>query len=263
MSLDALLRAIAPLIDAVYPPRCPLCGTLLADQQGLCSACWSQLEFPGDPACVLCSRVLPAGRVHDMQCRSCADQPPLHDGVAAATVYNHTSRQLVLRFKYGGRIALASMLAKLMAGRLADVGPGWEIVPVPLHRWRLWRRGYNQSALLARELARLTGGRLQVDGLVRRRSTPTLSRLARNERAQAVAGAIVPHPRRLLAGARVLLVDDVLTTGATTNACIAALKQAGAVQVRIACFARVMGTGQGAVEQADNGLQEAAEGHML
>jgi predicted amidophosphoribosyltransferase len=133
------------------------------------------------------------------------------------------------------------MLAQLMAARLRDVGPGWLIVPVPLHRWRIWARGYNQSALLAGELARLTGATLVVDALVRRRHTPSLGTLGREERARVVEGAITPHPRRAgwIEGLRVLLVDDVLTTGATTNACIAAL--AGAREVKIACFARVMG----------------------
>jgi ComF family protein len=240
MATHALLHALAPLIDAIYPPRCPLCGEMLAGHQGLCGACWARLEFPGDPACGLCSRPLRAGRVNDALCAFCAQQAPAHQGVSAATVYNDASRQLVLAFKHGGRIALSPMLAQLMAARLRrdGVGADWLIVPVPLHRWRIWARGYNQSALLARDLARLTGGTLMVDALVRRRRTPSLGTLSREEREKAVAGAI--GPRVQVTGARVLLVDDVLTSGATTNACIAALQQAGAAEVRIACFARVM-----------------------
>lgn len=253
MARHALLHALAPLIDAVFPPRCPLCADLLAGHQGLCGACWGRLEFPGDPACTLCSRPLRAGWEHDDLCLGCKRQAPLHQGVCAATAYNDASRQLVLAFKHGGRIALAPMLAQLMAARLRDVGPGWLIVPVPLHRWRIWARGYNQSALLAGELARLTGATLVVDALVRRRHTPSLGTLGREERAKVVEGAIAPHPRRAgrIEGARVLLVDDVLTTGATTNACIAALT--GAREVKIACFARVMGAipgeAEGAVEE--------------
>jgi ComF family protein len=111
---------------------------------------------------------------------------------------------------------------------------------VPLHRWRLWRRGYNQSALLARELARLIGQTLLVDGLLRRKATPTLGGLGRTARAKALSGAIAANPRRSFKGAHVLLVDDVLTSGATTDACVRVLKRAGAAQVRIACFARVL-----------------------
>jgi predicted amidophosphoribosyltransferase len=110
---------------------------------------------------------LRAGWEHDDLCLGCKRQAPLHQGVCAATAYNDASRQLVLAFKHGGRIALAPMLAQLMAARLRDVGPGWLIVPVPLHRWRIWARGYNQSALLAGNW-RLTGATLVVDALVRR-----------------------------------------------------------------------------------------------
>jgi ComF family protein len=238
-----LQQALAPLIDAIYPPRCPLCSAMLAGEQGLCAICWRDLAFPGEPACALCSLPLRAGRVNDGLCAPCAQQSPTHQGVSAATVYNHASRQLVLAFKHGGQIALAPMLARLMAARLGDVDEQMRIVPVPLHRWRLWARGFNQSALLARELARLTGGCLLVDGLLRQRRTPSLGHLGRDERAQVMEGAIIAHPRRLdaIAGARVLLVDDVLTSGATTNACIAALRAAGAREVRIACFARALG----------------------
>ena len=241
--MGTILQALAPLIDAVYPPRCPLCAGMLAGEQGLCAACWRDLAFPGEPACALCSLPLRAGRVNDGLCQPCEQEAPLHQGVMAATVYNRASRQLVLAFKHGGRIALAPMLARLMAARLSVGGEGWRIVPVPLHRWRLWQRGYNQSALLAGELARLTGGELLVDGLIRHRRTPPLATLGRQERAAVMAGAIALHPRRAerVKGARILLVDDVLTSGATTNACLAALQAAGAREVRIACFARAMG----------------------
>ncbi|HMO69329.1 MAG TPA: phosphoribosyltransferase family protein, partial [Novosphingobium sp.] len=134
------------------------------------------------------------------------------------------------------------MMARLMAARLQDAGPGWLVVPVPLHRWRLWRRGYNQAALLARAIARERRATLAVDALVRRKPTPSLCGLGRKARARALSGAIAVNPRRqaMIDGADVVLVDDVLTSGATSSACVAALKRAGARRVVIACFARVL-----------------------
>ncbi len=135
------------------------------------------------------------------------------------------------------------MLARFIAARLPQgVNSDWIVVPVPLHRWRLWSRGFNQSALLARELVRLKGGKLTVDGLIRRKRTPALGGLGRKARVRALAGAIAINPERSAAikGAHVLLVDDVFTSGATTDACVKALKRAGAKDVVIACFARVL-----------------------
>src|SRR5690606_28517972 len=156
--------------------------------------------------------------------------PPRHDGIAAGTLYNDASRKLVLALKHGRRIALAPMLARLVAARLPQLDGRWVVVPVPLHRWRLWRRGFNQSALLAREIARLRELPLAVDALVRRKRTPVLGGLGRSARTRALAGAIAVNPRLRAAvdGASVVLVDDVMTSGATSDACVRALKRGGA-----------------------------------
>lgn len=191
----------------------------------------------------MCQRPFASGIADGSICAPCLADPPRHDGIAAGTLYNDASRKLVLAFKHGGRIALAPMLARFMAARLPQtVGPDWLIVPVPLHRWRLWRRGYNQAALLGRELAKMRGPCVLVDGLIRRKKTPPLGGLGRKARARALSGAIAINPRRnvQIKGARIVLVDDVLTSGATTNACVSALKRAGAAEVVVACFARVL-----------------------
>lgn len=150
---------------------------------------------------------------------------------------------MILAFKHGGKIALAPQLARLMAAKLPDhAGTPPLIVPVPLHRWRLWRRGFNQAALLARELAQLGKGDMLVDALVRVRSTAMLGGMRRVERQSALRGAIQVNSRRMeqLRGRAVILVDDVLTSGATSDACISALRKAGAGPVTICCFARVL-----------------------
>ncbi|PNU06131.1 ComF family protein [Novosphingobium guangzhouense] len=238
----SLGQAFAPLIDLIFPPRCPLCGAAIGSASGLCSDCWSTLAIPGDPACNSCQRpfgnMMPEGGT----CAPCLADPPRHSGIAAGTLYNEPSRKLVLTFKHGNRIALAPMMVGFMMPKLHFVDEGWLLVPVPLHRWRLWKRGYNQAAELARQIGRRSGARLCVDTLVRRKATRSLGGMGKLARQRALSGAIAVHPARkaALKGARVVLVDDVLTSGATSDACVSALRRAGAERVVIACFARVL-----------------------
>lgn len=237
-----LAETLAPLVDLIYPPRCPVCGEAIAQQVGLCAACWEQLEIPSEPSCALCQRPFgSSGLEEGAICLPCMKKAPRHDGIAAATLYNDVSRRLVLAFKHGRRIALTPMLARLMAARLPTPADRL-IVPVPLHRGRLWYRGFNQAALLGRSLAGMGHGTLMVDALVRTKRTPVLGGLGAKARRRALAGAIRISKRRAKAvrGRSVILVDDVLTSGATSRACVAALKRAGAASVVICCFARVL-----------------------
>lgn len=237
-----LADTLGPVMDLIYPPRCPVCGEAIAQQVGLCAACWEQLEIPSEPCCALCQRPFGGSGLADGAiCAPCMASPPRHDGIAAATLYNDVSRRLVLAFKHGRRIALAPMLARLMAARLPETKAA-VIVPVPLHRWRLWYRGFNQAALLGRSLERLGHGTLAVDALLRTRRTPVLRGLGAKARRRALAGAIRVSRRggKVVKGRSVILVDDVLTSGATSQACVAALKRAGATSVVICCFARVL-----------------------
>lgn len=235
-------RAFAPVVDLVFPPRCPLCGDGISAQTGLCATCWNKLAIPGVPACSLCNRPFADGIVEGSICAPCLAEPPRHDGIAAGTLYNDASRKLVLTLKHGNRIALAPLMARVMTAKLEFVDEQWLVIPVPLHRWRLWQRGFNQAAVLAHEIAKLRGANLVVDALERRKATPTLGGLGAKARGRALSGAIAVNSR--LAGrleeADIVLVDDVLTSGATSSACVAALKRAGARTVVISCFARVL-----------------------
>ncbi|RKF23614.1 ComF family protein [Altericroceibacterium spongiae] len=238
-----IAQALSPIVNLIYPPRCPLCGESMAAQDGLCGPCWSELVIPGEPACTACQRPFPPENgLKEGLCAVCMANSPRHDGITAATLYNDASRRLILAYKHGRRIALADMLARLINARLPPLEGEWLLVPVPLHRWRLWRRGFNQSALLARFIARTRHWPLCVDALERHRRTPVLGGLGKKARARALTGAIRTNPRRqaVLRDMQIILVDDVMTSGATTAACVSALKRAGAKKVRIACFARVL-----------------------
>lgn len=232
-----------PVVDLIYPPRCPICGSSIADQTGLCVTCWSELVILGEPSCASCSRPLPATLTSETaECAECLRSPPEHDGISAGTLYNDASRQLILRFKHGRKIAMSSMLARLILARLPETEETKIFVPVPRHWSRLWQRGFNQSALLARELADLSGGELLVDGLLRKKRTPALGGLGKTARARVLSGAIALNPRCRdeLQGRHLILVDDVLTSGSTSAACVKVLKRAGAERVTIACVARVL-----------------------
>lgn len=239
-----IAEGLKPVVDLIYPPRCPLCGDAVADQGGLCADCWGELEFPGEPACAVCAR--PIGQSGDSTtdiCFACKTKPPRHSGVYAATLYNDASRRLILSFKHGGKIALAGLLSRMIANRIPPaIGDQTLLVPVPLHPSRLWSRGYNQAALIARELEALGKGALSVDALRRHRRTPSLGGLGKDARAKVLKGSISVRKSRCetVAGRRVILVDDVLTSGATSDACVSALLDAGAQSVQVACFSRVV-----------------------
>ncbi len=241
----AILAAVGTgLLDYALPPRCPGCGVVVAGAHRFCLDCWRGLDFLGGPACARCGDPFPDGFGEGM-CARCADRPPAYDAMAAAVAYGAAARALALRLKYAGRPGVAGTMARQMA-RLVEGQAGGEgavLVPVPLHRWRLWRRGYNQAALVARALGRRTGLAVDVDLLVRTRATPPMKGLGPRERARLVHDVFaVPRADRA-AGRRVILVDDVYTTGATADACARALKRAGAAHVRVVCWARVVRAG--------------------
>ncbi len=153
--------------------------------------------------------------------------------------YDELSRSLAIRLKYGRKVAVARTMARYMAP-LVDEGGNRVLVPVPLHRTRLWRRGFNQSALMARELARRLNIAADPFALERTRRTPPLKGMSSLQRRKTVAGAFRVRDRRAVEGKTVILVDDVLTTGSTAEACARALKRAGARRVELVSWARVV-----------------------
>jgi ComF family protein len=214
--------------------------------RSFCLDCWRELRFLGEPCCARCALPFDYDHGREAECGACLQHPPGYDRLRAAVAYGQTARKVALKLKYGGRPSVAETMAGFMQRHLIDEPQTSILVPVPLHRWRIWKRGYNQSALVARALARRTGLPVELDWLRRVKATPPLRGFGRRERALAVSGAFkVPDGvRPLLQGRDIMLVDDVYTSGATVGACAKALKRAGAGRVSIICWARVLNPAQ-------------------
>jgi len=241
--LFARLHTLAsPILTYALPARCPGCGVIVQEDHSFCLACWQALDFLGGPACSVCGEPLALAFHDDARCGACLADPPAYDHVRAAVAYGPIARALALKLKYGRRPGIATTMARHMRRASGDMLRDTLLAPVPLHRGRLWARGYNQAALIARALVRLGEGELALDLVERRRATPMLRGLGRSARARAVAGAFTVDSRRRagLKGRRIVLIDDVYTTGATVKACARALKRAGAARVDVLCWARVV-----------------------
>jgi ComF family protein len=241
--IPSLRRGLAHVLDAVLPPRCLKCGEVVAAAGALCPTCWQQLSFLSPPCCACCGQPFDFDLGSDALCGACTLNPPAFDRARAVLRYDEASRDLVLAFKHADRTSLAPTFGAWLgrAGRelLAESDL---IVPVPLHWSRLFTRRYNQAALLAQELGKLSGKPVIPDLLIRRRATQKQGHLGRLARQRNVAGAFALHPRRLesLVGRRILLVDDVVTTGATVTNCAKVLRKGGADAVNVLAVARVI-----------------------
>lgn len=248
MAPDRLLavgrRGVGLLLDVLLPPQCLTCDAPVGAPGQFCAACFRRTAFVTDPCCTCCGR--PFGSTMQGgatgRCTDCREHPPAWTSARAALRYDDQARRILLPFKYSDRVETARALAPHMAraGAALLTAADW-LVPVPLHRGRLLSRRYNQSALLAQALSRLTGRPTVLDGLRRTRVTASLGHLTGAQRRTEVEGAFVVRPSRQmqLADARVLLVDDVMTSGATADACARALLAAGVARVDVLVAARV------------------------
>lgn len=236
----SLLRA---LLDAVLPPRCLKCGVVVDGAGTLCPECWPGLAFLAPPACACCAQPFDFDPGPGSLCGACAGARPEFDRARAVLRYDDGSRDLVLAFKHGDRTALARPFATWMKRAGEELVAGCDVIaPVPLHWSRLFARRFNQAALLANAIAGLSGKPVAADLLLRRRQTSRQGHLGRSARQRNVAGAFAVNARYAggIAGRRVLLVDDVITTGATVTACAKTLRHAGVCGVDVLALARVV-----------------------
>ncbi len=248
----SFLRTWPPrALDLILPPRCPVTQEEITAQHMLGPWAWSATHFIEEPFCGRCGIPFAAEYGEGVECPSCIAEPPDFDRARAAVVYDDASHQLIVRFKHSDRTELAAMFARW----IARAGTGLitrssVLAPIPLHSRRLLARRYNQSALLAQGTAKHSGAKLSLGEFVRRRATPPQKELSREARKRNVAGAFgfrSEVARARFKGAHVILIDDVLTTGATLSAAARTLKRAGAAQVDALVLARVVKGGVGAI----------------
>ena len=239
----ALTVALRLALDVALPPLCPSCREPLGDGVGLCASCWSKLSLIEPPYCARLGIPFTYDPGPGLLSMEAIAAPPAYDRARAAVRYDDVARALVLAFKFGDRLDLAPMMGRWMAraGRelLADADA---LLPVPLHWRRLWARRFNQAAALAGAISNIAGVPVLHGGIKRVRATQQQVGLSKSERADNVQGAfrVMPEEKALIAGKRLVLIDDVLTSGATVDTCARALLRAGCAHVDVLVFARVV-----------------------
>jgi ComF family protein len=242
--IDLAWRAGRALLDLLLPPQCVTCDEPVEAPGQMCADCFRQTGFITEPFCARCGVPFANAGLGGATglCPACEAMPPVFRRARAALRYDAQARRLILPLKHGDRQELAGTLAPHMARAGAQLLRDSDVlVPVPLHRTRLFHRRYNQAALLAQAVGRIAGRPCALDALIRLRPTESLGEKSTEERAAEVAGVFAVRPSRLtsIVARRVLLVDDVMTSGATSNACATALQASGASSVDVLAAARV------------------------
>lgn len=234
----------ARVLDLVLPPRCAACAGAVPAQGDLCAACWSGLRFLEPPWCRQCGYPTPDVGAADPLCAPCAKQAPVFDRARAALRYDDASKRLILGFKHHERLDAVDLFGRWMSQVGEElIEPTSLLVPIPLHRWRLLRRGFNQSSLLARAVRRYVGGRLALDLLVKPIATASQQTLGGAARSRNITNASFTVRQKHLAqvlDARIVLIDDVFTTGSTVAAAAQVLRRAGAARIDVLSLARVV-----------------------
>lgn len=241
MFMERLKAPFRLLLDMIYPPRCAACGEEVASAHTLCYACFSSVRMLAGPECACCGEPFEYALAKDALCGECLQELPSYDQARSVMVYDEASSRMITSFKYSDRTHLSVLLSRLLSARAKELSSAADLImPVPLHWRRFLSRRYNQSYLLARELARSAEKPLMHRLLRRTKYTLQQTGLSRAERRKNVQSAFRVAKKKYpqVKDKTVLLVDDVLTTGATVEACAKALKKAGAQKVMVVTVAR-------------------------
>ncbi len=240
MALSSRLNFAHTLLDLIIPLRCIKCGDLLDGQSGLCPPCWATVPFISKPFCACCGFPFEFEIDEGALCAPCSHTLPSYTTARSVFSYTPDSRDLILKFKHLDGISAAPLFAHWMS-RIRDETEAL-CIPVPLHWTRLFMRMYNQAALLAQELAKIKKWTYAPTLLVRKKRTPSQGYLSKKERIKNVerAFAVRRDAKEMLTGKVIILVDDVMTSGATLNACAKTLLKAGAQEVHALTLGRVV-----------------------
>jgi ComF family protein len=244
------MKFLSQLIDIIYPPRCHICNQFLSPDERisssfqLCNDCFSSLTPITHPMCTICGMPFPDSTGLDHLCENCLRKKPWYDFLKSPYIYSGPIMESIQKFKYNAETHLASSLGHLLSSFVKEWIPNrkdFVIVPVPLHKKRLKERGFNQSLLLAKALASDLGNQLDYLSFIRKRYTQAQTGLKREARRKNVKDAFSIIDPANFKDKKILLVDDVFTTGYTLNECARILKKSGATQVICITLARTLG----------------------
>ncbi|NCY12444.1 MAG: ComF family protein [Burkholderiaceae bacterium] len=222
------------LLDMALPPLCLNCDAPVSRNQSLCPDCWKAISFISDPCCQRCGLPFEVPVEAGTLCTDCLTDPPDYTAGRSVFLYDDASKEMILKFKHGDQMHPAIAMGEWLAKAASDFMPQLDvIIPVPLHYWRLWRRRYNQAALLAQKISQFTGKPVDLQVLQRVKPTHSQGHHNRTERHKNMSKAfrVSSSRREQIDGKTVLLVDDVLTTGSTIHSLATTLKQSGAKRV--------------------------------
>ena len=236
------MQMLRQSLDLLFPPQCGLCREIIADNGEICSDCWQKLNFISNPLCKICGYPHEFDMGEGAQCGACMANEPQFHGHRSALYYDEHSKRLVHDLKYYDRPIMVRRLGQWMA----QTAPDWLalenviLMPIPIHRYRLWKRKYNQAALLAKTIAKQQNMEVELEGLIRTKNRPPQASLPRAKRLKNLNAAFAVNPKIAIKNRPIILIDDVMTTGATVNACARLLKKAGSGRVFCLTFARTV-----------------------
>ena len=236
-----IARIYDNILDYIYPPRCILCSGLILNNNGFCVDCWSKLNFITAPYCRICCFEFSVDYGADNKCARCLNDPPHYDYARSLLRFDENSKKIIHALKYYDRSFISRIIAKMLVNYYREsIISADLIVPVPMHKLKRLSRLYNHAQILSDSIAQLVEKKITPDILLKTKHTRTQTGLARKHRIDNLSDSISVVDKQKIRGKKILLVDDVMTTGATVNLCAKQLKKAGAKEVVVLCIARTL-----------------------